>query len=84
MIGETSQQIEALNGLKGWFIFVIVIYHTFNATGLITDILSPIKQYGGYVGNSLFFMMSGFLTGYSFSPKKCQNAVSVFSYRKRW
>jgi len=68
--GDISQRIDVLNGIKGWFIFVIVIYHTFNSTGLLADILSPIKQYGGYFGNSLFFMMSGFLTGYSFSRKK--------------
>ena len=52
--GDTSQRIDVLNGIKGWFIFVIVIYHTFNSTGLLADILSPIKQYGGYFGNSLF------------------------------
>ena len=65
-----ANTINALNGVKGWFIFLVVIFHTFNGNGLLANILSPIKSYGGYIVNYLFFMLSGFLTAYSFSNKK--------------
>jgi hypothetical protein len=56
MMRDPLQKADALRGVKGWFIFVIVIFHTFHTTGLSAYVLSPVTGYGGYLGNTLFFM----------------------------
>ena len=80
-MNEKSKRISALNGVKGWFIYFVVIYHIFNGTGIVADILAPIKNYGGFIVNYLFFMLSGFLTAYSFSVKKSKDR-NFFGYIK--
>ena len=62
--------INCFRGMKGWFIYFIVIYHTFDGSGVLAQLFEPIKRYGGYFGNYIFFMMSGFLVEYSFSKVK--------------
>ena len=62
--------INGFRGMKGWFIYFIVIYHTFDGGGVLAQLFEPIKRYGGYFGNYIFFMMSGFLVEYSFSKVK--------------
>ena len=73
-----SKRLNALNGVKGWLIFVIVIFHTFNGNGVFALLASPIKNYGGAIGNYLFFLMSGFLTAYSFAKKGCSERKFLY------
>lgn len=58
-----NKSFSSLYGLKGAAILLIVFFHTLTITPVIQQIplSSFIKNYGGTLGNALFFMMSGFL-----------------------
>lgn len=55
-----------LDGLRGIFCIGIVLYHI---SGIFqfafSKWLNPIYEYGGYLGNYIFFMISGFLIAYA-------------------
>lgn len=56
------RRIKSLDSLKGICIFLIVIYHT--ADGILrveNTAMDLIYKYGGDLGNTFFFMISGFL-----------------------
>lgn len=59
-----NPKINSLNGLKGYMIWIIVLFHTYSATNPISSFISV---YGGGIGNQFFFAISGFLTCYSFT-----------------
>lgn len=68
-MGEKSR-FNSLTGLRGLCIFIIVLYHTLNLENInFTVGLTFIKQYGGYLGNYLFFMVSGFLIAYNYQER---------------
>ena len=60
---KKSRTFDAVTGLKGICIILIVFYHTLPQTTLIDKIpfTSFIRIYGGNLGNYMFFMISGFL-----------------------
>lgn len=59
-----NTKINSLNGLKGFMIWCIVLFHTYRANNVFSDFFA---LYGGDIGNQFFFAISGFLTCYSFS-----------------
>lgn len=77
------KKISTINGIKGWLIFIIVIYHTYNNTDSFSRLFAPIKSYGGCFGNYMFFMLSGFLTAYSFSKKPVSERGFLYYISKK-
>lgn len=59
-----------LDGLRGIFILLIVVMHVKGAFDYaFSSVLRPVYDYGGYFGNYMFFLLSGFLMGYWYSER---------------
>lgn len=82
---EKIRKLDALTGLKGIFIFVIVFYHTLPLTPLMDKIplTSFIHIYGGTLGNYVFFMISGFLICRNYRSRIHQGSISFPQFMKR-
>lgn len=82
---EKSKNLDALTGLKGIFIFVIVFYHTLPLTPFMDKIplTSFIHIYGGTLGNYVFFMISGFLICWNYRSRIQQGDISFPLFMKR-
>ena len=77
------RRIKSLDSLKGICIFLIVIYHT--ADGILrveNTAMDLIYKYGGDLGNTFFFMISGFLITATFRNHVLQNKISLFEFMK--
>ncbi len=73
-----------LDGLRGIFCIGIVIYHA----GPIFQFafskwLNPIYSYGGYWGNYLFFMISGFLIAYGYQVNIREKTYTFACFMKK-
>lgn len=67
---KRKPHLTALTGLKGIGILCIVLYHTLDQHAFgFQSATSLIKAYGGYIGNYLFFMLSGFLMAYNYQER---------------
>lgn len=65
-----KSKIDSLTGLKGIFCFVIVAFHTYDMRAIGEFMIFPyIATWGGTLGNSFFFMISGFLIVYNYREK---------------
>lgn len=76
-----QNRFVGIDGLKALFCISLVFYHingvfhsAFNA------LLWPIYQYGGYFGNYIFFMISGFLMAYSYKERVISQKITFFQY----
>lgn len=60
---QKRKNFPSLSGLKAVMCLIIVWYHTLQATPLVEAIpfTAMIRYFGGSLGNSVFFMISGFL-----------------------
>ena len=73
---KKQTHLTALTGLKGIGILFIVLYHTLDQQAFgLESITGLIKAYGGYFGNYLFFMLSGFLLAYNYQERIHSHAV---------
>ena len=67
---RNMNSFREIDGLKGIFIFLIVIMHVKGAFDYaFSTVLRPAYDYGGYFGNYMFFLLSGFLMGYWYSER---------------
>ena len=75
---NNRRSFDSITGLKGLFIMVIVFLHTLPDTPLVNSIpfTSFLKNYGAIFGNSMFFMISGFLMGCSYRERIHNGEVS--------
>lgn len=74
---QKKAHLKSLTGLKGIGILVIVLYHTLDQQAFgFQSITGLIKAYGGYLGNYLFFMLSGFLMAYNYQERITLRTVS--------
>lgn len=67
---KDNQYFTGLDGLRGIFCIGIAIYHV----GGVFDFVFPkwlgfVYEYGGYFGNYMFFIISGFLTAYGYQKR---------------
>lgn len=74
MLKENSvrekQYFTGLTGLRGIFCMGIVIYHVGGVFHFaFSQWLDPIYTYGGYFGNYMFFVISGFLISWGYQKK---------------
>lgn len=85
---ERKQQFHSLTALKGLFILVIVFHNTLSIHPLFDSIpgSSFITLFGGDLGNSMFFILSGFLLSYGYRERIAGGAVSFRDYllRRLW
>ncbi len=65
---EQKRDYRAVTSLKGLFILIIALHNTLSITTLFSNIPGTafIRLFGGTLGNSMFYILSGFLlsTGY--------------------
>ena len=61
-----KEHLYALDTLKGIMIFAIVLYHMPSYMRGFPSALNVFYTYGGDVGNTVFFMLSGFTLCYSY------------------
>lgn len=63
-----KKKLDSLTSLKGLFILIIVFHNTMLLTPLFSSVPGTmfVKLFGGALGNSMFFILSGFLTAYSY------------------
>lgn len=80
-----QNRIHSLTGLKGIFILFIVLTHTLPNTPLIQAIpfSSFIAKYGGHLGNSMFFMLSGYLIALAYKSRIRSKSVAFGDYLLR-
>lgn len=77
--------LDQMTGLKGIFCIVIMLGHTLPSTPLIDKIplTSFILQYGGDIGNAMFFMLSGFLMTYGYRDRIRLHEISIKDFLVR-
>lgn len=81
---EHKKRFAGLDGLRAIFCIGIVIYHVNEPLrwGGIKW-LDPVYKYGGYFGNSMFFMLSGLLTAYHYKNKIIQQESSFRAFMEK-
>lgn len=80
-----EKQIPALTALKGLFIFIIVFHNTLAIHPLFDWFpgSSFIILFGGELGNSMFFMLSGFLLAYRYHERIASHSICFQDYLLR-
>lgn len=75
---ENRQTIRSLTSLKGIFIWIIVLHNTFLLDTVLDHLpgMPFIRLFGGSLGNSMFFMLSGFLMAIGYREKIAQRQIS--------
>ena len=75
----------ALTGLKGLFIWFIIYFHTAPKTPFFSAIPGNefLTLYGGTLGNSMFFVLSGFLLSWGYRKRIRERTVSFPDYLGR-
>ncbi len=81
---EHKKRFAGLDGLRAIFCIGIVIYHVNEPLrwGGIKW-LDPVYKYGGYFGNSMFFMLSGLLTAYHYKNKIIQQESTFRAFMEK-
>lgn len=75
-VNMSKEKLKSLDGIKGFAIWFIVLYHTLGHFGsTYPSFLAPIKKYGGLLGNSFFFMISGFTICYVYKDYVLEHSV---------
>lgn len=80
-----GEKIHALAALKGLFIWIIVLHNTFLIDALLEHIpgMAFIRIFGGDLGNSMFFMLSGFLISWGYRERIRNDCISFGDYLRR-
>lgn len=82
---EEKTQVKALSSLKGLFIWVIVLHNTLSIDGVLDGVpgVAFLKLFGGSLGNSIFFLLSGFLIALSYRRRIAGGSVSLEAFLVR-
>lgn len=78
-----TRRLKSLDVLKGVSIFSIVLFHTNRSFSGAFSKLQFIYTWGGYLGDFLFFMLSGFTIFYVYHQKVINNDISLASFISR-
>ena len=68
---KEKRRFDALTALKGLFILVIAFHNSQLVKPLAVDVPGAafLALYGGVFGNSVFFILSGFLIAYNYRER---------------
>ena len=82
---EKKGNLTALTALKGLFILIIVIHNTLSVTRLFTQVPGTafIVRFGGTLGNSMFFLLSGYLISAGYKTRILEHTVPFPAYLLR-
>lgn len=81
---RTGKRLDSLTGLRGIFIFMIVIYHMggyFDSP--FSSVLHLPYKWGGVMGNSFFFMLSGFVISCGYRDRILEKRVDFGGFIKK-
>lgn len=79
-MASKKERLYALDTLKGILIFAIVLYHMPAYMRGFPEILNVFYKYGGDVGNSFFFALSGFTLCYAYEGR---NGLTLREFIKK-
>lgn len=76
---------RAIDSLKGLFILIITLHNTLAVTPLFSNIPGTafITLYGGTLGNSMFFILSGFLLSAGYRHRIQEHTISFRDFLMR-
>lgn len=79
---EQKRQLPSLTALKGIFILIIAVHNTLSITPLFSNIPGSafIVLFGGKLGNSMFFMLSGYLISCGYRKRIESHQLSFRDY----
>lgn len=81
---KTKEKLQFLTGLRGIFILMIVIYHMGGYFGTpYSSYLRLLYKWGGVMGNSFFFMLSGFVISYGYKDRILQKQTEFGNFIKK-
>lgn len=82
---ENRQTIRSLSALKGIFIWIIVLHNTFLLDTVLDHLpgMPFIRLFGGSLGNSMFFMLSGFLMVWGYRERISERKISFEDFLVR-
>ncbi len=82
---EQKGYLRTVTSLKGLFILLIVIHNTLDITPLFTNVpgTSFLILFGGNLGNSMFFILSGFLLSIGYKDRIQKHTLSFRQYLLR-
>lgn len=82
---EQKGDFRALTSLKGLFILLIAVHNTLSVTPLFSNIpgSSFIILFGGALGNSMFFILSGFLLSGGYRDRIQSHTISFGQFLLR-
>lgn len=82
---EQKGYFRSLTSLKGLFILIIVLHNTLTITPLFSNIPGTafVVLFGGQLGNSMFYMLSGFLISAAYRERIQNHAISFPEYLLR-
>ena len=77
-----QHQFRALTSLKGLFILIIALHNTLAITPLFSNIPGTafIILFGGMLGNSMFFILSGFLLSWSYKNRIVSHQIGFWDF----
>ena len=79
-IALMNERKDNLNGLRILAMLLIYIYHVYSWRYGSNHVLNYMKIYGGYMGNSVFFCLSGYLISSSCRTMIADRSLSFRSY----
>ena len=82
---EKKGNFPALTALKGLFILIIVLHNTLSAAPLFENIPGTafLIRFGGFLGNSMFYILSGFLLSAGYQSRIRDHRISFREYLLR-
>src|SRR5579859_2245497 len=83
---STGSHFDALDGLRGVAILLVVAYHAFYtnpAYGILARLGDDVIQ-AGWMGVPIFFVLSGFLISYPFFLKRMENPQAWYQRGYVW
>lgn len=81
-VSLSSNNIASISGLRLLAIVCIVLYHT-SSSFIDGQPFLFIQTYGGYLGNYLFFLMSGYLMVIRYRERICSKEVGFQAFAKK-
>ena len=82
---DQRNHLRALTSLKGLFILIIALHNTLSITPLFSYIpgTSFVILFGGILGNSMFFILSGFLLSWGYKNRIQEHRISFRDFLLR-